>query len=349
MYKQLVRTRLASLLTLSILCIAATSSTVFAQTQRITPPSAGILISQDEYISSITNRLVTNMNNISEYTIRQATIQFCNAVVTENSQLRYGNNRAKYFLYDPRQSYFLYVLCNDITDTKYPFVFDSLAEGKYRKIKTRAQHQLRCDPKSTLNQCDFSKHLPKLFKSIINEYTRIVQAGIVGLKSPTSLPDDDKADGRLGMQINAFFSGYFLSDEACTQKNTCRRPTTFKRLENYMKSAEKLLQKLEIVNYQTIYEDAVKNKTKECMQQSIESGSYNIVMCGLYGDDATPLYSFTNLLYNERMYYRLFMNYYATLLQNNPRFSNDRLNSDLAASERQQDKRVRMVNNEIIR
>ena len=49
------------------------------------------------------------------------------------------------------------------------------------------------------------------------------------------------------------------------------------------------------------------------------------------------------------MYYRLFMKYYATLLQNNPRFSADRLSSDLAASQRQQAKRVRMVNNEITR
>jgi len=44
----------------------------------------------------------------------------------------------------------------------------------------------------------------------------------------------------------------------------------------------------------------------------------DIFLCGLYGDTAGSLVSFTNLVYNELFYYRLFMGYYFTMLQKNP-------------------------------
>jgi len=56
-------------------------------------------------------------------------------------------------------------------------------------------------------------------------------------------------------------------------------------------------------------------KTQTC---TAHDDTYNILLCGLYGDTATPMVSFVNLVYNEMYHYRLFVSYYSLSLQRNP-------------------------------
>ena len=51
---------------------------------------------------------------------------------------------------------------------------------------------------------------------------------------------------------------------------------------------------------------------------SVKDGTYNMLLCGLYGNSVNSFTPFVNLTYNELFFYRLFVGYYLVVLQKNP-------------------------------
>ncbi|OQB41483.1 MAG: hypothetical protein BWY04_00817 [candidate division CPR1 bacterium ADurb.Bin160] len=82
-----------------------------------------------------------------------------------------------------------------------------------------------------------------------------------------------------------------------------------------MKKANQLLIKTKVVDVKKLTEQ---NKNFDCDNKFSE----NILYCGLLGSDNNLSDNFLNLIYNEYLWYRLFMEYYSTNLSTNPDLSN---------------------------
>ena len=111
-----------------------------------------------------------------------------------------------------------------------------------------------------------------------------------------------------------------ISDEnflikICDPSNKQYYTKSCKYLSNYMKKANQLLIKTKVVDVKKLTEQ---NKNFDCDNKFSE----NILYCGLLGSDNNLSDNFLNLIYNEYLWYRLFMEYYSTNLSTNPDLSN---------------------------
>lgn len=164
-----------------------------------------------------------------------------------------------------------------------------------------------------MNWCNLSEHLPKMFDEIINDYFNIKQADLYGVDV---LSEDFDAEEF----ANKFSAHHFVwlsicNSESLYYKNSC------KYLKNYMKDARNLLKKTKVINIQKLAK-------VDCNKDFSE----NLIYCGLLGDDTTPNNSFLNAVYNEYMWYRLFMSYYSYNLSVEPNYSE--LGSDSSISDK---------------
>jgi len=254
--------------------------------------------------------------------INNLLVNYCTAVL--NSSAFTGNN----FLYDAKQSAFVYLLCSNINDNALSALSlsSSALSSTYFKRKTFADLWFTditvddidlCDPLS--NDCDLSVNIPNLFNGIINDYVNMKQPNLYGFIAEFDWDDEQMKD-----QINIFSSWYFDGVQICG-KNETRYPKTCKMMQWYMKNVHNIFSDVKILSVTGVLamsqtKNDQRNKANEakkpdpfsCNSTTITT---DIFYCGLYGDQVAKLTSFVNLAYNELFYYRLFMWYYLSMIQ----------------------------------
>lgn len=182
-------------------------------------------------------------------------------------------------------------------------------------------------------------YVDDLFNNIINEYFNIKQANIYGLV--TDKVDTMKWEDQANQFSRLHFDGIEICNSADTNKLYAKK--TCKYMTQYLKSAKKMFEKLNIINTTTLFADykdlrkANDEKkppvTNFCSSASVLQGDYQILPCGLRGDGApTTMVPFVNLVYNEFFYYSLFVQYFSAWLQAESNNLNANSKTDAAAS-----------------
>jgi len=238
------------------------------------------------------------------------------------------------FYYNPRQSLFMLTLCSETMDDyenvfQGNFIFESeeksYMSGHYLE-KFALSRSWSCNPNVWfMGKCDLFNVVPDMFDRIIGEYVSLKHAGIYGLQT-------DKTDNWITEEEQAnVFSEKWFSLKLCELDEECLYPNTMKRMKNYLRQSRRLLGSVKFVNYDNILAEARVDVDKAnsppaseylCTepQKQKKDISYNIVMCGLYTTYDKTMKSFLNLLYNELLYYRMFVSYYSALLKYNTAF-----------------------------
>ena len=149
---------------------------------------------------------------------------------------------------------------------------------------------------SDMNGCDYSQHLPKLFNPIMNDFFNIKHADLYGV--------DDVSDSLTSENIaNAFSKKNFWWLKLCDSTNDYYEDSC-DYLKGYLKNVKNLLNTTKVINI----ENLLKWKKKDsCGKDRVN----NILYCALLWDDITPEKSFLNVVYNEYLWYRLFISYYS--------------------------------------
>lgn len=215
-------------------------------------------------------------------------------------------------LYSPKQSLFLALLCktfvNPINDKELILNAKFTAADWYLKIDGRTELNLNqyfykyqsvasdqdyCSPKTDLNLCEIWRQFWNLFDSILGDYFSIKQANAYGVQ--------DLQTSNIDI-VNDFTSWYFMQTKVCDEWVTYYKKTC-NTLQNIVKNAKKLLTKTTIIDVQKL-----KETNSKCNDKYSED--YDLLYCGLLEDRFWGSDDFQNLIYNELLWYRLFIIYY---------------------------------------
>lgn len=256
---------------------------------------------------------LTNQTELKDYPIKNLLRSYCNEL------LKAPPIQENTYVYNAQQSVFVYLLCRNI-DSYSPYFKDqeksyfkrlSFDELWFQSIDYTDGYSVDyCAPGSFQNECDLSMNIPKLFNGIMNDYINMKQPNLYGMNK--NFENDTDIVG----QINTFSAAYFKDIQVCSDKDP-RYPKTCKMMKSYIKKVRNALSDVKILNASGILEmTKSKEKTVSCPSPVTVTG--DIFYCGLYGDVATSLPSFVNLVYNELFFYRLFMWYYLSMLQTYP-------------------------------
>lgn len=274
----------------------------------------------DAYMDSVSNTFATQNTDVQN--IRGLMQKYCDVVYATDGFTENG------FVYSAKQSTFVYLLCSNISASSSPLFFKGVpvtwlpnwfntSENGYFKLSTftglgiqdmrvlspESMTQIDVCAQDNLAQCNFSKYIPKLFNMIINDYVNLKQPNLYGFSTTQ--------DGDLKTSANIFSQSYFNGLQICGVDD--KYPKTCKQLTSYIKTAQKTLAAVEIFRTQKILE-AIDPKTCD---STPTNKKYSLLICGLYANTWESLQKFTNLVYNELFYYRLFMTYYTTRIQYN--------------------------------
>jgi len=160
----------------------------------------------------------------------------------------------------------------------------------------------------SMNACDYSKYLPKMFDSIINDFFNIKHVNLYGItRSDEKLKPEDMAN----QFSNKNFPWLWLiwDKDKKPSLSICNPDTdyykkTCKYLKSYMKNVQNLLHRLKVINIDWLIKS---NEETDCGNDFWD----NILYCGLIWENLMPEKAFINALYNEYMWYRLFVSYYS--------------------------------------
>lgn len=247
--------------------------------------------------------------------------------------------------YDSSQSIFVYYVCKK-AETKPDFNTNKW----FSENKTTSYINFITDNEwNNINSLDnylpslyydTEKYIQILFDTIIGSYTSIYQANIYGYAN-----NPDKTTEEL-IHEN-FAKKHFKIDkkeyiEICsTEKEEYKYPKTCKKLKEYFYWAKNLINSNteNYLNDQNIYKNLPKDKLWDtCFMDKKQ----NIISCGIYWWNISY---FTNMVYNELMFYALFVEYYWYLLQNKSDFKNRDITEFQKKLAKNQNRIQTMVNN----
>lgn len=255
------------------------------------------------------------------------------------------------YRYDPRQSMFMYALCGNmdkaVDQPKYKEAFErgNFALADYLTddldlnevwdiplqidLDSDTAHS-PCDPKLSMQGCQFSRFLPGIFKHIMNDISNIKLASIYGYKYGNDSESRKKAIQEFS---ESYFGDYTDEQAPCLDpaiwylnpetpagdKKHCAHPKTYNLVDETIKSAHKLLQQTDLL-------DGVKVMKAECEddQEDLYACAFNS-HGSIFNDGDWQV--FQNLLMNELMYYNLFVNFYASQILQNLRYNPIRFGS----------------------
>jgi hypothetical protein len=285
------------------------------------------------------------------------------------------------FKYDPRQSLIMYTLCVNLDETSqwrkilwidyqyrnYKEIFEEVEYPESRQPvsldvtrmwKDDIEHNQVwgiprqsaldwwtafswCNPAHTMQACDFSWLMPRIFKNIMNDYTNIKTASIYWY-----MFQFDEDPEWLDKAVTAFSHSYFKDpislNAPCNYRdmpylsNTstegmsrqCSHPETRKLLENYIKSAESFIEMLKFLDHEWIMDpfddhDASKHVADYCNNTNNRwtSPKHLLHACAFsnwwdVSFDSDRI-AYKNLLANELMRYSLFLDYYSNRIITN--------------------------------
>jgi hypothetical protein len=166
-----------------------------------------------------------------------------------------------------------------------------------------------------MNDCELQKYLPDILDNIFNDYFNIKQAWVYWLQTK------DFTKETLDSQVNEFMKDYYiLGDKNWAPTTLCsdnsQYQETCKTAKKFIQKANKLVSKIDVINNSGFLDKAL-GLWEICNFDNNTKENYNLLFCWLYGDKVAPMSSFTNLLYNEMMYYRLFVWYYLWNIKSN--------------------------------
>lgn len=266
----------------------------------------------EEYTDKL-NALMSPINDIIEYEkpdkelFNQVIKTFC-LEMTKWDSMEYDD-----FVYNAKNSLFMYRLCNDGTDklqiTRGPWLSDKASKSyvKFQQLNNWEEidilkNQLPWIYKKTPD------YMQNLFDTIIESYVTIYQASIYGKKW------DDSID--IKKSIEQFSNDYFKYGKnkyisICSLDNKdYKYPKTCKKITSYIKDATNTLKSsTNILNTKTLYADFWKITKYDSKQDTITYG--------LYSNDMNK---FINLIYNELFFYTSFAQYYMYILETQSKF-----------------------------
>lgn len=283
----------------------------------------------DSYIDNLLEKL------LNEGTLKwgkKAVVQrFCTHAL--NARMVYSDEVSNTLIYDPRQSVFLYTLCRHV-EIKEELFAEALTKesGWYLKLRKLEDFGLICEtrddgvlqPKwcipgcsatdAMANKCDFSALLPDLMSILMNDYSNGALALVYGVYDTEDKNLDDLAND-FGFQ---HLDGVFYTDKFLEY------PNTHSYLKKHLKRARKLTTKTKMIDLPVIMAEGRKLTKEDCGNTALQSPDkmYNLFACpysnaSVYGQNRIKFAGYTNLMYNEVMWYQLFVNYYAYMLQAN--------------------------------
>lgn len=230
--------------------------------------------------------------------IRDLTRHFCkNAYVMKCSDKTDGEYATDYF--DASQSVFLSILCNSVWE------WSNYKQNNYLKkhsfldfhiVISETWYTEACHSRWTMNSCDYSYHLPSIFNEIMDDFFWIKQARNLWVDNmEDSFTSNDAAKKFLTWNFR------WIPEDTCGQGKYYK--TTCKTVEWYMTDARNLLKNTQIINVTWF-------KEKMWTDCENKTGFVNdILYCGLLWSDSD--YKFINAVYNEYLWYNLFLSYYS--------------------------------------
>lgn len=246
----------------------------------------------------------------SQANVRNMVGEFCR----KTSEIKCIDNED---FFDANQSVFLTLLCDNVWESEkftkiirkwddsilFKTWFTQFGIYDYVLSSSDSTSNLdKCDyVTSIMNWCNLAEQLPKMFNEIINVYFNVKQADIYWV-------DDFSSDFNPEIAANKFSSENFVWLKICDSESEYYKKSC-KYLKNYMKDAMNLIKKSKIINLNKLIK-------VDCNEEFND----NLIYCWLLGDVSTND-SFLNLIYNEYMWYEVFMSYYSYNLSVEPNYS----------------------------
>lgn len=253
-------------------------------------------------------------------TMKWVIYDYCKSVL--NNSVAWLTIAAENSYYSAKDSAFVYLICHNIS-SDFDFIFESESNAKFTWwsgwyfFKTSFKDLWiinysnnndidYCDPNSSLGSslryCDLTYHIPRVFDALLNDIFSIQQARIYGLTDPS-----------FKKTIETQIDQYALDKFAI---NFCdptewKYPKLCKTMKNYVMWSAKLLKWLEILNYNNL------NTTGSDCKESYKEYGYDVLRCGLFEPWFELKRSYINLVYNEFLYYALFVRYYNNAIRQN--------------------------------
>lgn len=244
-------------------------------------------------------------NDSANKSIKSLTKHFCkNAYVMKCSDISDWEYTRDYF--DASQSVFLSILCNSVWEWSYY----SNEEDDYLKkdsfldfyiIESETWYFEACHPYWSMNSCDYSYNLPLIFNKIMNDFFWIKQARNLWVNKIEESFEPDKAANKFSIEKFPWLNlQEGLSNGICDPASEYYK-TTCKSLKWYMSDALNLLKNTEVISVEWL-------QTKEWIDCENDFKT-NILYCGLLWSNSD--YKFINTVYNEYLWYNLFLSYYS--------------------------------------
>jgi hypothetical protein len=202
----------------------------------LTAASAASLSGSTDFAKELSNQLSTKVNFSNG--IKTMVQHFCRTIMAMPPASSNGTLNSTY-LFDPKQSMFLYVLCSDLKEwslslladeTKYDFIKRRTWEQYGITIQEKHETEWICNPLGGLQFCNIPQQFFRVYNDIMSTYIDMFQAQIYGANL-----DGDSAKAR----TEEFTKKYLVWLDICPDGN-CTYPTTQKRLEKYVKNGQNL-------------------------------------------------------------------------------------------------------------
>lgn len=285
------------------------------------------------------------------------------------------------YIYDPRQSLFVYSLCVNIDEVSngrkilnekyvyrnYKREFDtisytplwaSLKMNDYIKEDVDFNSDVwniprqtsldadaaysDCNPATSMQWCNFASFLPKIFSTIMNEYSNMKLWSVYWYQQlPVENADQlwNSQDPVIKKAVEQFARTYFGSeayDKAwkpiwddnvpCNNPNItyldpsdpswesahCSHPKAYEFVANTLKWAKRLIDKTKLIDGKKVMSEQCKWNERDLLLMRCAFSTYWDVSF------ASDMKSFSNLLLNELMRYNLFVTYYTQAILYDP-------------------------------
>lgn len=272
-------------------------------------------------IDSYSTELMKSLKTWSAPNNRKEVIsKFCSSILTivktstwEEINLWWGimaDSGMKH--YSPKKSLFLYNLCSIASDDFQWMFVDELKTV----VNNTIQPTWECRPESWMNSCDFSMLLPSLFNWIMNDYSNIK------LMSLFWSSDQDIHTSIVNFSDTYFgkwlcWDSIYLNPEPIEESanSFCSHPKTYKLMFEYIKSVQNL-KNTKFVDYSKLL-----NQKNNFINLALVDASPNLA---LKNWDL-----FKDILFNELVFYNLFIVFYWNQISYNTALSPFQVTSDI--------------------
>lgn len=271
----------------------------FLQTTKANSIDINNLIKGVDAVDTIKNTDRDNFGNMITF--------FCEAI--KNQKIDSDTS------FRPEESIFLYNICK--YKDKIDFFKIEWFGDDEKKSYIKFKEDVDWNPANQLTKWlpDFYKEtedfIQELFDKIIGSYVSIYQANIYWYMND---PKESDFTQHFSKQYFSYWSNNFI--DICATDKHYGYPKTCKKLKEYFYAARNLITSNaeNILNDENIYKAYKKENEK-----NEKDRKYNTITEWLYWWNID---NFINLVYNELMYYGLFVEYYSYLLQNKSEFKN---------------------------